>query len=122
MARCRGVKADGTGCERIVSLGDVYCYSHAPERAEERRINAAKAGRGNGPSDDMREIQQFCRELADKVLTGEVDKARASVAATLLGVAIKASEQSRRSREIEELQRQISELDAATRGEIYYGH
>jgi hypothetical protein len=48
MPRCAGNKDDGSPCERIVKASQRYCYSHDPERAEERKRNASRGGRSKG--------------------------------------------------------------------------
>jgi hypothetical protein len=39
MPRCVATKHDGTPCERIVGAAQEYCYSHDPNRADERHRN-----------------------------------------------------------------------------------
>lgn len=56
MPRCSGNKPDGTPCERIVAASQTYCFSHDPARKEERRRNAARAGRSK-PNKELVEIK-----------------------------------------------------------------
>jgi hypothetical protein len=79
MSRCRGNKDDGSPCERIVGASQDYCYSHDPDRAEERRRNASKAGRARHDP-EVREIKRLLKDLYTGVLEGRVERAAAAVA------------------------------------------
>ena len=116
MARCRGSKADGTPCERIVGASQDYCYAHDPARSEERRRNASKAG-SSKPSRELAGIKALLSELTDRVLGGDgaepLETGRAAVANQLLNTRLRAVEVERKIRETEELERRLEELEAA---------
>jgi len=116
MARCRGEKPDGTPCERIVPASQEHCYSHDPERGEERRRNASKAARSK-PSADLREIKTLLKDLTDRVLGKEDTEALgtgpASVANQLINTRLRAVELERKAREVDELEARLEELEAA---------
>ncbi len=117
MARCRGEKPDRTPCERIVPASQEYCYSHDPERGEERRRNASKAARSK-PSADLREIKTLLKDLTDRVLGKEDTEALgtgpASVANQLINTRLRAVELERKAREVDELEARLEALEQAT--------
>jgi len=88
LPRCQGFKGDGTPCERIVGVSQKYCYSHDESRAAERKANASKAAKAK--ISELTEVKQRLRELADSVLSGEVDRANGSVASQILATWLKA--------------------------------
>ncbi len=120
MARCRGRKADNTPCERIVSASQSYCYSHDPARQEERRRNAARAGRSK-PNKELVEVKVRLRELAEDVLAGGVDRADAAVAGQLLGTFIRAVSTEIKVKEVLELEERIEHLERDQEGSKRWG-
>ena len=116
MARCTAIKANGGQCERVVPDSSKLCYSHDPERAEERRAYAVKGGKTTpSRSADLRLLREELRGLMAGVVNGNVDKGRASVAAQVAGVLVRCHEQERRALETEELERRIAELETEER-------
>lgn len=111
MPRCGGFKPNGTPCERIVPASQSYCYSHDPERSEERRRAASKAGKSK-PSKEIQGIKARLSELADGVLEGEVNRGDAAVAGQLLGTVIRAIGTELKVREQTELIERFEELEA----------
>lgn len=87
MTNCAGITQAGTACRGVPIAGSQWCFSHHPDRAEERRRNGIKGnkigGRGR-PSVELKRIQHRLEELAELVLSGEVDRSDASVAGQLL--------------------------------------
>ena len=63
MARCVGFKPDNSPCERIVGASRSYCYSHDPDRADERRRNTSRAGKSK-PNKELQDIKQRLSDLA----------------------------------------------------------
>jgi hypothetical protein len=110
MPRCSGVKPDGTPCERIVGASQSYCYSHDPARQEERRRNAARAGRGS-PNPEIREVKGLLKDLYAAVLDGRVGRQAAAVANQIANTQLRAIELERRIREQNELEGRIDELE-----------
>jgi hypothetical protein len=49
MSQCQGIKRDGSRCTQSVPAGVQWCFNHDPNRAEERRRNASRAGAPKGP-------------------------------------------------------------------------
>ena len=109
MPRCSANKADGTPCQAIVRGSQQLCPAHDPQRAEQRRRAASKAGRTR-TGGELAEIKRQLKQIADDVISGRLQTGRGSVAAQVLGVYIRAAEQERRQRELEELAGEVEEL------------
>jgi hypothetical protein len=76
MAQCSAVKPNGARCERIVGASQRYCYAHDPMRSEERKRAASRAGRSKG-NQELKEIKQRLKTLAEDMLAGRVERADA---------------------------------------------
>ncbi len=111
MPRCAQVKPNGDPCERIVPASQGYCYSHDPERAEQRRRAASRAGRSK-PSRDVADVKRRLSELADGVLDGSVDKSVGAVASQVLNVYLRAVSVELKVREVQEIEQRLEELEA----------
>ena len=116
MARCRETKPDGTPCERIVPASQEYCYSHDPERREERKRNASRGGRTKGARGELPELKKQLRDLAADVLSGKADRGRAAVCNQILNTLLRAIEQERKQRELEELAARLEALEEVLKG------
>jgi hypothetical protein len=114
MPRCAGTKRDGGRCAAIVEGS--FCYQHDPDKADERRRNASKGGRSKGGGPELAELKKRVKDLAREVLNGEVDRRRAAVANQLYNTLIRAIEQERKMRELEELAGRIEALEEVLRG------
>ena len=110
MAICPGIKRDGTRCTVIVSGSQEYCYQHDPGRSEERRRAASRAGKSK-PSRELQGVKTQLQTLVDRVLSGEVARADASVCGQLLNVKLRALEQERKMKEVEELEERLEVLE-----------
>jgi hypothetical protein len=115
MARCAASKPDGSPCERIVRASQSYCFAHDPATAAQRSANASKAARSK-PSRELRAVKERLRRLAEEVLEGSVDEARAGVAARIYRVYLTAVEQERRVIETEEVLERLEALEHRTGG------
>ena len=115
MAVCAGITRNGTRCTQSVSSGEHYCHHHDPARAQERRRNAAKAGRSR-PSSEIRGVKTQLQELTDRSLSGELDRADAAVCGQLLNVKLRALEQERRWLEVQQLEERLGALEAVLKG------
>jgi hypothetical protein len=123
MARCAGIKRDGSRCAVIVNGSQTYCYQHDPKRAEERRRNASRAAKSK-PSRELVGIKQRLSDLADAVLEEKVDKGVAAVAGQLLNTYIRAVAVELKAREQLELTERLESLEEALeqrKGERGYG-
>ena len=111
MAVCGAIKRNGQRCKASVRPGEQWCANHDPTRSEERRRNASKAGKSK-PSSELRGVKAQLQELTDRVLSGELDRADAAVCGQLLNVKLRALEQERRWKEIEELESRLEALES----------
>ncbi len=121
MACCPAIKANGERCKGDAIPGADWCYSHDPDRAEERRRNASRGGKSGGggrSSGELAEIKALLSELTNRVLGGEgveaLETGRAAVANQLVNTRLRAVELERRIRESDELEARIEELEQAT--------
>ncbi len=120
MACCPAIKANGERCKGDAIPGADWCYSHDPDRAEERRRNASRGGKSGGggrSSGELAEIKALLSELTSRVLGGEgveaLETGRAAVANQLVNTRLRAVELERRIRESDELEARIEELEQA---------
>ena len=114
MTRCAAIKADGERCKGDAMPGAEWCYSHHPDRAEQRHRNASRGGKSGGrgrPNRELGDLKNQLQELTDAVLDGRVDRADAAVCGQLLNVKLRALEQERRWREVEELAVRIETVE-----------
>lgn len=110
MPRCAGTKRDGGQCTTIVKPPQIYCYQHDPERAEERKRNAARAGRSAGGR-DIRDLKRSISEVIKAVLDGSQDRGRAAVAIQGFNALRGVLELERKIKEAEELEARIEALE-----------
>ncbi len=120
MACCPAIKANGERCKGDAIPGADWCYSHDPDRAEERRRNASRGGKSGGggrSSGELAEIKALLSELTNRVLGGEgveaLETGRAAVANQLVNTRLRAVELERKIRESDELEARIEELEQA---------
>src|SRR5215213_9039645 len=87
MARCTGITRGGERCKGIATSDNGLCYAHDPDHAEERRRSASRGGKRGGrgrPVSELARLQGRFEELAEQVLSGELERAKAAVACQLL--------------------------------------
>jgi len=106
---CKGVKADGTACERVVKASQEFCYSHDKDRAEERKANASKAAKSK-PSAMISELQIYLRNLIDEVREEEIDRETARVISQIAGSLLKSLAEGRKQASFDELRHQVEEI------------
>ena len=95
------------------------CYGHRPDLAEERRRNASKGGKHGGrgrPQTELADIKERLSELAEQVLSGELETGRAAVANQLINTRLRAIELERKIKEADELEERIRRLEDGTAG------
>ena len=109
MPRCSASKADGTPCQAIVKGSQQLCHAHSPARAEQRRRAASKAGRSR-TGGELPAIKARLKEIAEDVIADKITTGKGSVAAQVYGVLLRAIEQERKQRELEELAGEVKEL------------
>ncbi len=115
MARCAGFKPTGEPCERIVSSSQSYCYSHDPERQEERRRNASKAGKGGG-SAEIRDLKKQLEDLVEDVLAGRMERGNAVAVNQILNTRARLIELERKIKETDELEARLDALERDAEG------
>ena len=110
MVKCNAITSGGQRCQRLIGPAQQFCFSHDPDRAEERSQNASKAARAR-VGGELPTIKKDLRQLADDVLAGEVDKSRAAVAAQLYGVLLRAFQVEFKQKELEEFESRLEALE-----------
>jgi len=93
-----------------VAPGVQWCFNHDPARAHERRRNASRAGRSK-PSRDLAGVKTQLQNLTRDVLAGDLETGRAAVANQLINTRLRAIELERKTRETDELEVRIEELE-----------
>jgi hypothetical protein len=110
MAVCGAIKRDGGRCKASVKPGQQWCANHDPTRSEQRKQIASKAGKSK-PSAELRDVKKQLQELTDHILSGKVERADAAVCGQLLNVKLRALEQERRWRELEEFDARLEAVE-----------
>jgi hypothetical protein len=105
--RCAAITSAGERCKLDATSGS-YCWSHAPENAEERRRRARRGGKAKGAG-ELDQIKRELRIVIADVLEGRVDKGRAAVALQGYNALIRVVEVARRD-DLEDLAREVEEL------------
>src|SRR5215208_299133 len=119
MPRCPAIKRDGGQCTTIVRPAQTYCYQHDPERAEERKRNASRAGRSG--SREIKDLKRRISEVIDTVLVGSQDRGRAAVAIQGFNALRSILELERKIRGAEELEARIAVLERPQEGGSRWG-
>jgi hypothetical protein len=112
--QCAGIKRDGTRCSLSAPPGVAHCYNHDPLRADERRRNAARAGKRRSNS-EISTIKEQLADLYAGVLGGEVEPKVGAVAAQIANVRIRLLEAKRRAKELEDIEERLEFLECAQR-------
>ena len=122
MGKCTAITRGGGRCKGVAIDGSGLCCSHHPDHEQDRRRAARKGGKRGGrgrPTSELARLGVRFEELADKVLSGEVERAAGAVAGQLLNGARACVRDGLAAREQEELEARIAalEADTATKGE-----
>jgi len=91
-----------------------WCIGHDPDQAEARRRRASKGGKRGGrgrPSAELARLQARFEELAEKVLSGDVERGVGAVAGQLLNGARACVRDTLAAREQEELVGRLETLE-----------
>ena len=117
MAKCTAITRGGGRCRGVAIDGSGLCYSHHPDHEQDRRRAARKGGKRGGrgrPTSELARLGVRFEELADKVLSGEVERGVGAVAGQLLNGARACVRDGLTAREQEELEARIAALEADT--------
>jgi hypothetical protein len=110
--RCSHTYANSSRCRRIVSAEQEYCYSHDPQRASERKRNAARGGRAKA-SGELGRVKARLHTLADMVEEGQMDRADAAVISQIWGTYLRAVSVELKAREQMELIERLEMLEGS---------
>ena len=116
MARCSGIRADGGRCGAQAIRSSEFCVNHHPDYEDTRRRRNSKGGKRGGrgrPTSELARLASRFEDLADKVLTGEVDRGIGAVAGQLLNGARACIRDGLSAREQEELVERLEVLESA---------
>jgi hypothetical protein len=116
LSRCAAIKADGERCKVRAIEGSEWCWNHDPAHADERRRHGQRGGKRGGrgrPVAELARLQRRFEELAEQVLSGEVERARGAVAGQLLNGARACVRDGLAAREQEELIERLEALEEA---------
>ena len=124
MPRCSHTYEDSSQCRRIVSSEQEYCYSHDPQRASERKRNAARGGRAKA-SGELGRVKARLHTLADMVEEGQMDRADAAVISQIWGTYLRAISTEMKLKEqlelVERLESLEEDLEQNKRGSSRWG-
>src|ERR687894_886396 len=116
MALCSGIRADGGRCGAQAIRSSEYCVNHHPDYEDARRRRNSKGGKRGGrgrPSVELSRLQRRFEELAEKVLSGEIERGIGAVAGQLLNGARACVRDGLAAREQEELVERLEALEGA---------
>ncbi len=114
-AVCRADKRNGSPCTAPATGANGYCWAHDPANAEKRRRIASRGGRGRGGG-ELPDLKRQLKDLAADVLKGEVGTGPAAVVNQILNTVIRAIEQERKQRELEEMAARLEALEEVLKG------
>ena len=114
MAKCSGITQAGAACKGVPIDGSQWCYAHHPDHAEMRRRHGSKGGKRGGrgrPQGETHAIKAQLEDLTERVLAGDLPTGPAAVANQLINTRLRAVEQERKNREMEDLETRIEALE-----------
>jgi hypothetical protein len=115
VAGCSAITQSGERCRAIPIDNSQWCYSHHPDKLEERRRHGSKGGKRGGrgrPSTALAGIEDKLEALAESVLSGEVEPSVGAVVVQCRNAQIRAISTTLKAREQEELEQRLEELEA----------
>jgi hypothetical protein len=119
LAKCTAITRGGGRCKGIAIGSSGYCYAHHPDHANDRKRAAHKGGKRGGrgrPVSELARLGARFEELADKVLSGEIERGVGAVAGQLLNGARACVRDGLVAREQEELVGRLEELERLLEG------
>jgi hypothetical protein len=108
---CRATKASGDPCKAPATGPHGFCWAHDPANAEQRSRMASKAARSR-PGRELVRVKAQLEDLTRDVLAGELETSRAAVANQLVNTRLRAIEQERKIKEMEDLEARIEALES----------
>ena len=117
--RCNGITSGGERCKLEATHGS-YCWSHAPEMADERRRRAIRGGKTGGrgrPGTDLADLKRDVRKLIDDVLSGAVSHGPGAVALQGYNTLLRAAKVELDIREQTEFIERLEALEQASEGQ-----
>jgi len=117
--RCAAITSAGERCKLDATSGS-YCWSHAPENAEERRRRARRGGKAKGAG-ELSEIKRDVRNVISGVLDGSVDKGKGAVVLQGYNTLLRVAEIERKVKETEDLEARIEALEQPQEGGSRWG-
>ena len=115
MTLCRATKANGEPCTLAANGPQGFCWAHDPANRDKRRRMASKAARSK-PNRELSTIKALLEDLTDRVLSGELPTAQAAVANQLVNTRLRAIEQERKMRELEDIAERLEALEGVLKG------
>ena len=110
--QCPSTKRNGDRCSGSVPEGKYHCWFHDPANSDKRRRAASRGGKGNR-SKVSKDLHKLLEDLAEQVVSGELEPYPASVAGQLVGIRLRVLEYERKVRETDELEVKVAELSEA---------
>jgi hypothetical protein len=109
---CEAKNRSGERCTAGAQEGSRWCYNHDPERARERKRNAAASGRARSrrPPDELERLKQEVRAVTFGALNGQLYKGVGAVALQGLNTFLRAVEVQRKLDGQRELEDQVAAL------------
>src|SRR3954454_25105272 len=119
--RCAAITKGGARCKLEATHGS-YCWSHAPETADERSQRARRGGKagGNGrpgSSSELSESKHEIRNVIVDVLSGKTTRGVAAVVFQGYNALLKAVETERRIKETQEIEERLAALERVAESE-----
>ena len=116
--RCTATTQYGRPCQNPAQPGKEVCWSHDPDNATQRVRNARAGGVAvhSPQSREIGELKEELKALIREVKGGKVAPGVAAVITQLANTIIRAIEQDRKVRELDEIEERLAELEARTDG------
>src|SRR5215211_6588711 len=105
---CKATKRNGEPCTLPANGKQGYCWAHDPATLEQRKRRASRGGRAKA-NRELPAIKTLLKDLTERVLSGDLETGPAAVANQLINTRLRAIEQERRVRELEDV---LARLDA----------